>query len=150
MRTLNGVMGVRDALGKELGVGSWYTVTQTAVREFADVTGDHQWIHLDTERAAKGPYGGTIAHGYFTLSLLPLLAMDAYAFAGFKMKVNYGLDRVRFPAPVLIGSRIRTRAHLTSVETTRTSARVVVRNTVEIEGKDAPGCVADTVSFLVT
>ncbi|MFJ6078000.1 MaoC family dehydratase [Pseudarthrobacter sp. NPDC092419] len=150
MRTLNGVTGVHAALGKELGVGSWHTVTQTAVRQFADVTGDHQWIHLDTERAAKGPYGGTIAHGYFTLSLLPLLAMDAYAFAGFKMKVNYGLDRVRFPAPVLIGSRIRMRAHLTSVDTTPTGARVVVRNTIEIEGNDAPGCVADTVSLLVT
>jgi acyl dehydratase len=150
MRTLAGVIAVHAALGEELGVGSWYPVTQTAVGEFADVTGDHQWIHLDTERAATGPYGGTIAHGYFTLSLLPLLAMDAYEFAGFKMKVNYGLDRVRFPAPVLIGSRIRMRAQLTSVDPTPTGVRVVVRNTVEIEGKDAPGCVADTVSLLVT
>lgn len=150
MRTLSGAGAVHAALGEELGVGSWYTVTQAAVREFADVTGDHQWIHLDTERAAAGPYGGTVAHGYFTLSLLPLLASDAYEFAGFKMKINYGLDRVRFPAPVLTGSRIRLRAQLMSVDSTSTGPRVVVRSTVEIEGKGAPGCVADTVSLLVT
>lgn len=150
MRRLNGPAEVQQALGEELGVGSWYRVTQSSIDAFADVTGDHQWIHVDVSRAAEGPYGATIAHGYFTLSLLPRLVADAFELTGFAMKVNYGLDRVRFTAPVLVGSRIRARAALAGVEHTARGIRVVVRNTVEIEGADAPACVADTVALLAS
>ncbi|WP_167138547.1 MaoC family dehydratase [Diaminobutyricimonas sp. TR449] len=150
MRRLNGIAELERAVGQELGVGSWYQVTQPAITAFADVTGDHQWIHIDTARAAEGPYGATIAHGYFSLSLLPRLVKDAFEFSGFSMKVNYGLDRVRFPSAVRVDSRIRARAVLTEVEITSRGARVVVRNTVEIEGTDAPACVADTVSLLIS
>ncbi|WP_026932237.1 MaoC family dehydratase [Glycomyces tenuis] len=149
MRRLDGAAEVERALGEELGVGSWYPVTQAAVTAFADVTGDHQWIHVDAARAAQGPYGGTVAHGYFTLSLLPHLVSDAFELTGFGMKVNYGLDRVRFPSPVRVGSRIRARAVLTEVEGTARGTRIVVRNTVEIEDSTVPACVADTVALLV-
>ncbi|WP_232466185.1 MaoC family dehydratase [Diaminobutyricimonas sp. LJ205] len=149
MRRLNGIAELEQAMGEELGVGSWHQVTQPAITAFAEVTGDHQWIHVDTARAAEGPYGTTIAHGYFSLSLLPHLVRDAFEFTGFDMKVNYGLDRVRFPNAVRVDSRIRARAVLTHMEITSRGARVVVRNTVEIEGTDVPACVADTVSLLI-
>lgn len=149
MRRLDGAAEIRRALGEELGTGSWHLVTQSAVTAFADVTGDRQWIHVDTARAAEGPYGATVAHGYFTLSLLPHLVRDAYEFTGFDMKVNYGLDRVRFPAPVRVGSRIRARAVLTEVNETARGTRTVVRNTVEIEDAATPACVADTVALLI-
>jgi acyl dehydratase len=149
VRKVNGAEEVEAAVGTELGVGSWHTVTQEAVNAFADVSGDHQWIHVDQNRAAKGPFGKTIAHGYFTLSLLPVLTSDAYVFSGFAMKVNYGLDRVRFPSPVPVGSRIRARSFLTGMQPAARGISVVVRTTVEIEGMDSPGCVADTVSLLV-
>jgi acyl dehydratase len=149
MRTFGGIDEVQQTVGSELGTGSWYTVTQEAITAFADVTGDHQWIHVDEERATDGPYGATIAHGYFTLSLLPRLIADAFEFSGFGMKVNYGLDRVRFPAPVRVGSRIRATAQLVAAEPASRGIRVVVRNTVEIEGEAVPGCVADTVALLI-
>ncbi|WP_104137007.1 MULTISPECIES: MaoC family dehydratase [unclassified Cryobacterium] len=150
MRQLTGVSEIEAALGEELGLGSWHDIYQSEIDAFAAVTHDHQWIHVDAARALTGPYGSTIAHGYLTLSLIPLLVSDAYVFAGFTMKVNYGLERVRFPAPVRAGSRIRARAALTSVELTPEGLRVIVRNTVEIEGSSAPGCVADTVSLLIS
>jgi acyl dehydratase len=149
MRRIEGASAVEQALGEELGLGSWHRVTQESIDAFAEVTGDHQWIHVDPERAATGPYGGTILHGYFTLALLPLLVSDAFEFAGFTMKVNYGLDRVRFPGPVRADSRIRARAVLTEVENGARGTRVVVRNTVEVDGADTPGCIADTVSLLI-
>jgi len=150
MRILEGVTEIRAAVGTDLGTGSWTTVTQPMIDDFAAVTGDRQWIHVDPDRAAAGPFGGTIAHGYLTLALLPLLLSDAFEIAGFRMKVNYGLDRVRLPAPVPVGSRLRAQATLTSVEATGRGERVVVRTTVQIDGTDAPACVADTVSLLVT
>ena len=150
MRQLTGISEIEAALGEELGLGSWHDIHQSEIDAFAAVTYDHQWIHVDTARAATGPYGSTIAHGYLTLALIPLLVRDAYVFVGFTMKVNYGLERVRFPAPVRVGSRIRARAALTSVERTPGGLRAVVRNTVEIEGTSTPGCVADTVSLLVS
>lgn len=146
---LSGLEEVERAVGAELGVGSWRRISQATVDAFADVTGDRQWIHVDVERAAAGPYGGTIAHGYLTLSLLPALLTDAYELSGFAMKVNYGLDRVRFPAPVPVGSRVRARASLVSYEATPRGARIVIRATVEVEGREAPACVADTVTLLV-
>lgn len=149
MRSLDGVDEISAALGEELGVGSWFTLDQATITAFADATGDHQWVHVDEQRAKAGPYGATIAHGYLTLSLLPRLVEDAFEFTGFSMKVNYGLDRVRFPAPVRVDARIRARARLIEVELTDRGARVVVRNTVEVEGSDIPGCVADAVSLLV-
>lgn len=148
-RTFDGVEAVAAAVGEELGTGSWHPVPQTSVNAFADVTGDHQWIHVDAERAAAGPYGTTIAHGYLTLSMLPLLVSDAYAFAGFDLKVNYGLDRVRFPAPVPVGSQLRARASLEQVERMPRGLRVIVRTTIEIRGTPTPACVADTVSLLI-
>lgn len=150
MRQLTGVSEIEAALGEELGLGSWHDIHQSEIDAFAAVTRDHQWIHVDAKQAAAGPYGGTIAHGYLTLSLIPLLVSDAYVFSGFTMKVNYGLERVRFPAPVRVGSRIRARAALTSVEVTPGGLRAIVRNTVEIEGLSTPGCVADTVSLLIS
>lgn len=149
MRTLNGVAQMHGAVGDELGVGAWHTVTQQAVNEFADVTGDHQWIHVDVARAASGPYGTTIAHGYLTLALLPLLMSDVFEFTGFSLKINYGLDGVRFPAAVPVGSRVRATATLSTVEQTPKGLRVVVRAVIQIENREAPVCVADTVSLLV-
>ncbi|ARJ07516.1 dehydratase [Cnuibacter physcomitrellae] len=149
MVVLNGLDAVERAVGCELGVGSWHTIEQEAVDAFAEVTGDHQWIHVDIARAAGGPFGGTIAHGYYTLSLLPALLADAYDLQGFAMKVNYGLDRVRFPSPVRVGTSVRARATLASFETNARGARIVIRTTVEIRSNETPGCVADTVTLLV-
>ena len=149
MRTLDGIDEVTAAVGEDLGAGDWHTVTQETVDKFADVTGDHQWIHVDAERAATGPFGGRVAHGYLTLSLLPMLARDVYEFAGMAMKVNYGLDKVRFPAPERVGSRVRARVALTGVEPGSRGIRVTLRHTVEVDGSASPGCVADTVALLV-
>lgn len=149
VRTLRGADEVLAAVGEELGVGDWHAVTQQTIDVFAENTGDLQWIHLDEERAKNGPFGATIAHGYLTLSLLPLLAKSTFDFAGFAMKVNYGLERVRFPVPVRSGERVRLRAKLLSAEASARGIQVIVENTIEIEGGAKPGCVAQTVSLLV-
>ena len=117
------------------------------VNQFADATGDHQWIHVDVERAKSGPFGGTIAHGYLTLALTPLFLAEIVRFSGWSMAVNYGVDKVRFPAPVPVGSRIRGGGELIAAEDVKGGAvQAVVRITVEIEGKDRPACVVDTIS----
>lgn len=136
-------------VGEELGASDWYQVTQSRIDTFADATDDHQWIHVDPEQAADGPYGGTIAHGYLTLSLLPRLTSDAYRVTGVRTRINYGLDRVRFPAPLRTGSRIRMRATLLGCEPTSDGIRIVVRNDVDTEGEGRPACVAETVTLLV-
>lgn len=139
------------AVGLDLGVTEWLTIEQTRIDGFAEATGDHQWIHVDPDRARSGPFGATIAHGYLTLSLaswfLPqLMRVDVSG-----MGINYGLDRVRFPAPVRVGSRIRGRGEIVSVTPVAGGVQVVVRVTIEIEGSERPGCVADTISrFMVT
>ncbi|WP_308207790.1 MaoC family dehydratase [Actinomadura madurae] len=116
MRTFTGVDEYEKAVGTHLGHSEWHTITQEQVNLFADATGDHQWIHLDTERAAQGPFGTTIAHGYLTLSLIPMLLAQIYRVEGLRMGVNYGANKVRFPAPVPVGSRVRAGAELLSLE----------------------------------
>jgi acyl dehydratase len=135
-----------ERIGEELAVGEWLTVDQAMIDKFADATGDHQWIHIDRERAAKGPFGTTIAHGFLTLSLLPRLAESALKVDDVRMGVNYGLNRVRFPAPVPSGSRIRARLKLLSYEALDGGAQLVMQVTMERDGSDKPVCVAETVS----
>ena len=133
-------------IGEELAVGDWVTVDQATIDKFAEATGDHQWIHVDTERAKQGPFGTTIAHGFLTLSLLPRLAESAIKIDDVRMGVNYGLNRVRFPAPVPSGSRIRARMKLLGYEPIDGGAQLVMEVTMEREGGDKPVCVAETVS----
>ncbi|SDI77393.1 Acyl dehydratase [Actinokineospora alba] len=149
MHTFTGLDSLTAAQGQHLGYGGWHEITQEQVQQFADATGDHQWIHLDTERAAKGPFGGTVAHGYLTLSLLPMLGREIYDFRGFSMGVNYGLNKVRFPSAVRVGSRVRAGAELKSVTPVALGVQAVFAYTVEIEGEDKPGCVAEAVVLLV-
>lgn len=133
--------------GADLGVTDWTTVTQEQVGLFADATGDHQWIHVDVERAnAESPFGGPIAHGYLTLSLVNLFLPQLLEVQGASMGVNVGLDKVRFPSPVPTGSRLRGSGQIVAVEEAKGGVQVTVRVTVEIEGADKPACVADTVS----
>jgi acyl dehydratase len=143
MVTLDGVDGIRARLGEELGVSAWYEVTQADVDAFAEVTGDHQWIHVDVERAKAGQFGGTIAHGFYTLSLGPGLAGGIYRFEGFSFALNYGLGRVRFPAPMPVGGRVRVRAQLTGVEDVDGGVQVTLTHTFEREGGEKPVCVAE-------
>jgi acyl dehydratase len=137
---------LKARVGEELAVGEWLTVDQAMIDKFADATGDHQWIHIDRERAAKGPFGTTIAHGFLTLSLLPKLAESALKVDDVRMGVNYGLNRVRFPAPVPSGSRIRARLKLLSYDPLDGGAQLVMEVTMERDGSDKPVCVAETVS----
>ena len=134
------------AVGRNLGTSDWLEVEQKRVDLFADATDDHQWIHVDVERARAGPFGAPIAHGYLTLSLVNAFLPQLIAVPNAKMGVNYGCNRVRFPAPVRVGSRIRAHGEITGVERVTGGAQVVVRIEVEIEGGEKPGCVAETVS----
>ena len=138
------------AIGKPLGTSDWIEITQERIDRFADATGDHQWIHVDPERARHGPYGGTIAHGYLTQSLVNSFLPQIIDVRGIQMGINYGADRVRFPAPVPVGSRVRGSAELLSVEDVKGGAvQATIRVVVEIEGSDRPGCVIDTISRYV-
>lgn len=137
---------VKALIGTELGVGDWLEVTQERIDRFAEATGDHQWIHVDPERAAQGPFGTTIAHGYLTLSLIPSLGGGGLPVTGAKMGINYGLDRVRFIAPVKVGSRVRARRKLVDVTEGEGFLQLKVEVTVEIEGQDKPAAVAETLS----
>jgi len=149
MRTFNGLDEFEQAVGSHLGHSDWHTVTQEQIDLFAEATGDHQWIHTDPEKAAEGPFGTTIAHGYLTLSLIPKLAWQIYTVEGLRMGVNYGANKVRFPAPVPVGSRIRAGAELVELTRGPNGAQATVRVTVEREGGDKPVCVAETISVLV-
>jgi acyl dehydratase len=140
------VAALREAAGTSLGHTDWIEIDQKRIDLFADATGDHQWIHVDPERAAAGPFRTTVAHGYLTLSLLPALVAGRFSVEGARMGVNYGLNRVRFPAPVPAGSRVRGLIELVSVEEVSGGVQVVARVTVEREGGDKPVCVAETVS----
>src|SRR3954454_3884057 len=133
------------AQGSQLGPTDWLEVTQDRVNLFADATDDHQWIHVDPQRAAGGPFGGTIAHGYLTLSLLPGLLSQLYTIENVAMAINYGLDRVRFPAPVPVGGRVRLSAVLTDVRISEGFVETVVTSTIEVEGSPKPACIAQTV-----
>jgi len=136
---------LRGAVGQPLGTSEWHVVDQARIDAFADATGDHQWIHVDPDRAASGPFGTTIAHGFLTLSLAPLLTGEIYRVRGVRMGVNYGLNRVRFPAPVPSGSRVRGSGELAEVTGVAGGVQLVVRLTVEAEGVAKPVCVADSV-----
>jgi acyl dehydratase len=149
MRVFNGVEELEGAVGEHLGHSDWYTVTQEKVNQFADATGDHQWIHVDPEKAKDGPFGGTIAHGYMTLSLVPMLSSQVYRVDGLRMGINYGTNKVRFPAPVPVGSRVRGGVEILQVDTSPQGAQAVVKTTIEVEGGDKPACVAESVVVLV-
>jgi len=149
MRTFASLQEFVAAKGESLGVSEWHTVTQDQVNSFADATGDHQWIHVDVERAASGPFGGTIAHGYLTLSMVPVLQMEIFRINGLTMGINYGLDRLRFPSPVPVGSSIRAEATLTDVRETPLGWLASIRLRVEVEGQQKAACVADTLSLFV-
>jgi acyl dehydratase len=136
------------AVGSDLGPGPWRTVEQSRVDAFAAATDDEQWIHVDAARAAAGPFGRTIAHGFLTLSLLPSLMRELYAVEGARMGVNYGLNKVRFPAPVPVGSAIRATANVVSVDPVDGGVQIVLRVTVESDAGPKPVCVAETVSRL--
>jgi acyl dehydratase len=135
-----------DAVGQHLGYSDWLEIDQHRINLFADATGDHQWIHVDPEKAAEGPFGKTIAHGYLTLSLANLFLPQIMEVNNTSMGVNYGCDKARFPAPVPVGSRIRGGGEIISAEEVKGGVQVVVRMTIEIEGSDRPGCVIDTIS----
>ncbi len=143
---VEGIDEVKKLIGTEIGVGDWHEVTQDQINKFADATGDHQWIHVDVERAKQGPFGGPIAHGYLTLSLIPTLGGGGLPISGAKMGVNYGLDKVRFPAPVPAGSKVRARRKLVDVTEGEGFVQLKVEVTVEVEGKNRPACVAETLS----
>jgi acyl dehydratase len=150
MLTLTGIDEVKAHVGQELGVSDWHDVTQEAIDEFADVTGDHQFIHVDPERAKETPFGGTIAHGYLTLSLLPVLMGEVWRVEDARMGINYGLNRVRFPAPVPVGSRLRLHAVLVEAAPQPDGAvHMTVEQTLEIEGSPKPAVVAQTLSRVV-
>jgi acyl dehydratase len=136
---------LRDNVGKELGVSNWHEVTQSQIDQFADVTGDHQWIHIDQERARReSPYGATIAHGFLTISLLPMLFTEAIETSGnVKLRVNYGFNRLRFTGAVPCGSRIRGRFTLSSIKDVEGGVEIAWMSTVEVEGRDKPAVVAE-------
>jgi acyl dehydratase len=136
-----------SAIGKPLGKSEWLEITQKRIDQFAEATGDHQWIHCDPVRAAQGPFKKTIAHGYLTQSLVSYFLPQIVEVRGISMGINYGADRLRFPAPVPVGSRVRGSAELIEVEPQKDgSVQAKVRVTVEIEGSERPGCVVDTIS----
>ena len=136
---------LKAAVGRHLGYSEWLIITQERINQFADATGDHQWIHIDVERATK-ELGSPIAHGYLTLSLVNLFLPQIVEVRGIRMGVNYGVDKVRFPSPVRVGARIRGGGELVNVEAVKGGVQATIRVTVEIEGGDKPGCVVDTIS----
>ncbi|GAB7003232.1 MaoC family dehydratase [Nocardioides sp. AN3] len=149
MRTFDGIAELEAAVGEHLGYSGWHTITQEQIDTFAKGTGDFQWIHIDPVEAAKGPFGATIAHGYLTLSLVPMLTWQVYDVRGIKMGVNYGANKLRFPSPVPVDSRVRAGVELLEVAPGGGGYQVVTRVTIEREDGDKPACVVDTVSILV-
>jgi acyl dehydratase len=137
---------LQSAVGERLGESEWLAIEQARIDQFAEATGDHQWIHVDPVRAAQGPYGATIAHGYLTLSLVNLFLPEIVDVQGISMGVNYGCEKVRFPAPVKVNSRVRGVGELVAVEEVKGAVQARIRVTVEVEGSDKPGCVVETIS----
>jgi len=142
---IDGVEAIRALAGEELGTSSWLTITQEQVDQFAAATGDHQWIHVDPERAKSGPFGGTIAHGYLSISLVPALLREIVDVQGVAMALNYGINKLRFPSPVPVGSRVRMSARLAEVEEVTGGVQVVLAVAIEVEGQPKPACVAEVV-----
>jgi acyl dehydratase len=145
MRIFENLSQLSSAVGEELGTSDWVTIEQERIDQFAEATGDHQWIHVDPERAKTGPFGTTIVHGYLTLSLLPMLTWQIYDVRGISGALNYGLDKVRFPSPVPVGSRVRASATLTSFDEVPGGGQAIVTCTIEIEDAAKPACVAATI-----
>lgn len=137
---------LRAAVGSHLGHSGWLEITQERIDTFAEATGDHQWIHVDPARAAAGPFGRTIAHGYLVLALTNLFLPELFSVPGASMGLNYGVNKVRFPAPVPCGSRVRMASEVISADPAGSGLQVILRNTVELEGSDKPACVAESVS----
>ena len=146
MLTITGPDELKSKVGEELGVSDWHEVTQEAVNAFADATEDFQWIHVDPERAKDTPFGGTIAHGLYTLSLGPKFSYAMFSLEGFTFGLNYGYDKVRFPAPVPVGSRVRMRATLAKVDDVPGGLQITITQTYEVEGVEKPACVAESLS----
>ena len=146
MRTFQSIAELQALVGEQIGTSEWVTVTQERIRQFAEATNDHQWIHLDAERARSGPFGATIAHGFLTLSLLPEMSASAFEVLGTRMGVNYGLNKVRFPAPVPSGSRLRGHFKLLRYDPLDGGAQMTVEVTMEREGADKPVCVAESLA----
>jgi acyl dehydratase len=149
MRVFTTYDELAEAVGEELGTSDWLEVTQDRVDAFADATGDHQWIHVDVERSKGGPFGGTIAHGYLTLSLIPRFSAEIFGLETPGAKLNYGVNKVRFPNPVRVGSRIRATATIADLADVPAGKQMLTRFVVEIEGQDKPACVAETVVLLL-
>jgi acyl dehydratase len=150
MLTISGIDELKAKAGDELGVSEWQEVTQDAIDAFADATGDHQWIHVDPARAAQTPWGSTIAHGLYTLSLGPQFTFAMFTIEGFAFGLNYGYNKVRFPAPLPVNSRVRMRATLSSVEDVPGGVQLTITQTFEREGEEKPVCVAESVSRMYT
>ena len=150
MITISDLDELRTRVGEELGVSDWHDVDQDAIDAFARVTGDDQWIHVDPQRATQTPFGGTIAHGYYTLSLHPMLAAQVLRYEGFAFAVNYGLNRVRFPAPLPVGNRVRMRVTLMDVEDVLGGGQITMKLTFEGEGALKPVCVAESLTRVYT
>ena len=149
MRTFTSLDEIAAASGEDIGTSDWLTIDQDRVDTFAEATGDHQWIHVDVERAASGPFAGTIAHGYLTLSLVPYLGSQVFSLETPGAKLNYGVNKVRFPNPVRVGSRVRAHVALGEVTDVPAGKQMTLRYTVEIEGEAKPACVAETVVLLL-
>lgn len=146
MKVFESLQELREAVGQHVGYGDWHTVTQEQINAFADATGDHQWIHVNPELAAKGPFATTVAHGYLTLSMIPMLVSQVMRVNGVRMGVNYGLNKVRFPAPLPVGSKVRAGVKVLSVEEIPGGAHIVNEVTIERDGGEKPVCVAETVA----
>jgi acyl dehydratase len=143
--TIKGLDDLRAKAGEHLGYSDWQELTQEQVNLFADSTGDHQWIHVDVERAKQGPFGGPIAHGYLTLSLVPALMGQIVTIEGMSMGLNYGCNKVRFPSPLPVGAKLRLGAALQNVEEVAGGVQAIIGVTIEVQGQDKPACVADVV-----
>lgn len=149
MKTFHGLEDLRSAVGTHAGWSQWHLITQERVNAFGETTGDMQWIHTDPERAADGPFGRTIAHGFLSLSILPLLVNDVYRVEDVSLFVNYGMNRVRFPSPVPVGSSIRGGFEIVDLQTASMGEQLTMRMTVETDASDKPACVAELLSLVV-
>ena len=138
---------LKDLVGQDIGTSAWVTIEQERIDKFAEATGDHQWIHVDPEKAKDGPFGSTIAHGFLTLSLIPALGWEVYTIEGARLSINYGLNKLRFITPVKVGSRVRAQLTLAAVDDVPGDAlQVATTVTIELEGADKPAAVAETLS----
>jgi acyl dehydratase len=150
MRTFSTIEEIEAAVGEEIGTSDWVEIDQDRVDKFAEATDDHQWIHVDQERAAEGPFGGTIAHGYLTLSLIPWLGSQIFTLDNPGPKLNYGVNKVRFPAPLRVGAHVRARVTVNAVTEVPAGRQLTMGFTIEIQDEDKPACVAETVVLLLS